>query len=68
MRPLIVLEGAPGYYARFGFEPAIDHGITLPLPDWAPPEAAQVLRLTNDDPALRGRVNYPASFDVLGAH
>jgi putative acetyltransferase len=64
--PFVVLEGDPGYYSRFGFEPAADHDITLPLPDWAPPEAAQVLRLTNDDPGLRGRVAYPASFDVLG--
>lgn len=64
--PLVVLEGDPGYYSRFGFEAAAGHGITMPLPDWAPLEAAQVLRLTNDDPTLRGRVIYPASFEVLG--
>jgi putative acetyltransferase len=64
--PLVVLEGDPRYYSRFGFGPAADHDIILPLPDWAPPEAAQVLRLTNDDPGMRGRVVYPASFDVLG--
>ena len=63
--PFVVLEGDPRYYSRFGFEPAAGHGITLPLPDWAPPEAAQVLRLTNDDPRLQGHVIYPASFDVL---
>jgi putative acetyltransferase len=63
--PLVVLEGDPRYYTRFGFEPAAGHGITMPIPDWAPPEAAQVLRLTNDDPALRGRVIYPPSFEVL---
>jgi putative acetyltransferase len=63
--PLVVVEGDPRYYSRFGFGPAADHGILLPLPDWAPPEAAQVLRLTNDDLELRGRVVYPASFDVL---
>lgn len=63
--PLVVLEGDPGYYSRFGFGPAAGHGITLPLPDWAPSEAAQVLRLSHDDPGLRGTVVYPPSFDVL---
>ncbi len=66
--PLVVLEGSPRYYSRFGFEPAASHGIELPLPDWAPAEAAQVLRLTNDDATLRGSVVYPPSFDVLGDH
>ena len=65
---LIVLEGDPGYYSRFGFEAAAGHEITMPLPDWAPAEVAQVLRLTNDDPSLRGHVLYPASFDVLDDH
>jgi putative acetyltransferase len=61
--PLVVLEGNPKYYGRFGFEPSSAHGITLPLPSWAPPEAAQVLRLTHDDPTIRGRVVYPPAFD-----
>jgi putative acetyltransferase len=65
---IVVLEGDPRYYSRFGFEPAASHGIDLPLPDWAPVEAAQVMRLTNDNPSLRGSVVYPASFDVLGDH
>ena len=39
--PLIVLEGSPVYYARFGFEDAREHGIRIDLPDWAPPEAAR---------------------------
>ena len=64
--PLVVLEGDPRYYSRFGFQPASSHGIELPLPDWAPAAAAQVMPLTNDDPTLRGTVVYPASFDVLG--
>lgn len=66
--PLVVLEGDPRYYSRFGFEPAASHGIELPLPDWAPSAAAQVIPLTNDDPTLRGTVAYPASFHVLGDH
>jgi putative acetyltransferase len=61
--PLIVLEGSPDYYSRFGFEYAAPLGISITLPDWAPPEAAQVLRLENYDPAVRGHVVYPPAFD-----
>jgi putative acetyltransferase len=63
--PLIVLEGSPAYYGRFGFEDSRSHGIHLHLPDWAPPEAGQVLRLAADDPAIRGEVVYPPAFDHL---
>jgi putative acetyltransferase len=63
--PLIVLEGSPVYYARFGFGDARQHGIHIDLPDWAPPEAGQVLRLAHDDPDLRGRVVYPPAFADL---
>jgi putative acetyltransferase len=63
--PLIVLEGSPSYYARFGFADARGHGIHIDLPDWAPPEAGQVLRLANDDPAIRGEVVYPPAFADL---
>jgi putative acetyltransferase len=64
--PMIVLEGDPAYYSQFGFEPAAGLGIAMPLPDWAPPEAAQVLRLAAYDPTdvhVRGHVTYPAAFD-----
>jgi len=61
--PLIVLEGSPTYYSRFGFEDARTHDIQLHVPDWAPPEAGQVLRLTADDPAITGEVVYPPAFD-----
>ncbi len=60
--PLLVLEGSPAYYGRLGFEPAAAHGITITLPDWAPPEAAQVLRLHASDPTMRGHVVYPPAF------
>jgi putative acetyltransferase len=63
--PFVVLEGDPRYYSRFGFEPAPTYGLCLPLPDWAPPEAAQVLRLHPDAPLPSGRVVYPEAFDVL---
>ena len=66
--PVVILEGSPAYYGRLGFEHSIKYGIEIPVPDWAPPEAAQVFRLTSFDPAdptLRGTVIYPAAFDDL---
>jgi putative acetyltransferase len=66
--PLVVLEGSPAYYGRLGFEPSCMYGIELPLPEWAPPEAAQVIRLASfdrDDATVRGRVVYPKAFDGL---
>jgi putative acetyltransferase len=63
--PLIVLEGSPTYYGRFGFESSVARGIQITLPEWAPPEAAQVLRLQNYDPSIRGHLVYPPAFDVL---
>jgi putative acetyltransferase len=63
--PLVVLEGDPAYYCRFGFEDARGHGIRIHLPDWAPPEAGQVLRLTADDPSYTGEVVYPEAFQGL---
>ena len=65
--PLIVLEGSPAYYGRLGFEDARTHGIVIHLPDWAPAEAGQVLRLTNDAASIRGEVAYPPAFDGLTA-
>ncbi|NHN55871.1 N-acetyltransferase [Calidifontibacter sp. DB0510] len=66
--PFVVLEGSPVYYGARGFVPALDHGLQLRLPDWAPAEAAQVRLLSAYDPAdrsLRGPVVYPSSFDAL---
>lgn len=60
--PFIVLEGSPAYYARFGFVDARSHGIRIHLPDWARPEAGQVLALANDDPTIGGEVVYPPAF------
>jgi putative acetyltransferase len=61
--PLVVLEGSPGFYGRLSFEHSVPHGIEITLPSWAPPEAAQVLRLRAYDPAIRGTVAYPSAFD-----
>ena len=66
--PLVVVEGSPAYYGRFGFEHSIAYGIEIDLPEWAPPEAAQVRRLRSfdpDDATLRGKVIYPKAFDGL---
>jgi putative acetyltransferase len=61
--PCVVLEGSPVYYSRFGFEPSAPLGVTLPLPEWAPPDAGQLLRLRHYDPARHGNVVYPPAFD-----
>ena len=66
--PLIVLEGSPVYYGRFGFVHSVPLGIHIPLPEWAPPEAAQILRLRNYDSSIRGHVVYPPAFDDVSAH
>lgn len=66
--PLVVLEGSPRFYGRLGFEHAVAHGITFDLPEWAPPEAAQVRRLSRYDPSIRGHVVYPPAFDRVAGH
>jgi putative acetyltransferase len=58
--PLVALLGAPGYYARFGFGPAQDHGVEAPDPAWG--DYFQVRRLAAYDPALRGPFRYAAPF------
>lgn len=63
--PMVVLEGDPAFYGRLGFEPAAPHGVLLPLPAWAPPEAGQLVRLPGHHGGLRGRVVYPPAFAAL---
>ena len=58
--PVVVVAGNPRYYSRFGFEPSAAAGITIDLPLWAPPEAAQMLRLQSYDAALREHLVFPA--------
>ena len=59
--PLVVLLGDPGYYARFGFRAAAEHGVIPPVARWQP--YFQVRTLTGDDPALAGPFRYPEPFD-----
>jgi putative acetyltransferase len=66
--PMVILEGSPTFYGRLGFEHSVPHGIHINLPSWAPPEAAQVLLLSNYDPSIRGRVVYPPAFDDVIEH
>jgi putative acetyltransferase len=60
--PLVVLEGNPAYYGRFGFRPAGELGIELATP--APEGAFQAIPLRAYDPELSGRLVYPPAFDV----
>lgn len=63
--PVVVLEGSPAFYGRLGFEHSVPLGIHIALPSWAPPEAAQVLRLSGYTGSIRGRVLYPPAFDEV---
>lgn len=66
--PLIVLEGAPGLYARHGYVAADSLGLQRPS-DRIPGPACQVRPLTAYDDALTGRIVYPDvfwRFDAVG--
>jgi len=63
--PAVMVEGIPGYYPRFGFDPAIALGFISPNPK-IPDEAFMVKRLPGYSPDLAGRIVYPPAFDVLG--
>lgn len=57
----VVVLGHPGYYPRFGFGRASDHGIHLSIE--VPDDALMVLSLDNS-PIPSGRVRYAAPFGV----
>jgi len=66
--PLVLVEGIPSYYPRFGFERASLHGITPPSAK-IPEDAFMVKVFANYDPKYRGRVRYPSAFysaDAVG--
>lgn len=65
--PLVILEGSPRYYPRFGFRDCREYGITIDLPDWAPPEAGMVFPLPAYDARVRGRLAYPPAFAATGS-
>lgn len=64
--PFVVLEGAPGLYARWGFTPAADHGLTPPSRR-IPAPACQIAPLTSWDPATTGALVYNDVFWTLDA-
>jgi putative acetyltransferase len=59
--PLVALLGDPRYYARFGFRPAEEYGITPAVPEWRP--HFQVRTLSAYDPGVRGAFAYAEPFD-----
>jgi putative acetyltransferase len=64
--PLVILEGAPALYRRFGFRPASEVGIARPSAR-IPESAFQVRLLDGYDPALVGTVDYPKAFWDTGS-
>ncbi len=63
--PVVVLEGVPSYYPRFGFVPA--HTLRLAPPFPLPAAVWQAYRLPAYRPQVSGTVRYPAAFDFLHA-
>ena len=59
----IVLLGHPTYYPRFGFGPAVDHGITPPQ-DWGP-AYFMLRRLGAWGEGLTGAFRYAPAFERL---
>ena len=63
--PLVTVEGHPSYYPRFGFHVASELGVEMSLPHWAPPEAAMARARPGATDAPRGRLEYPAAFELV---
>ena len=62
--PVVIVEGDPRYYSRFGFRRASELGLEKPseqTPEWA----FQAIALPGHDASVRGRVRYPPPFDGL---
>jgi putative acetyltransferase len=56
--PLLLIEGNPNYYGRFGFTRADQVGIEPP-PEALGPQYFMIRPLTAYDPGFRGRAVYP---------
>ena len=56
--PLLLIEGNPKYYERFGFTRADAVGIEPP-PETHGPQYFMIRPLASYDPAFRGRAIYP---------
>jgi len=57
--PVVVLEGNPAYYGRFGFTRSDEHGIEMP-PESHGPQYFMLRPLRAYDSTLRGRAVYPS--------
>ena len=53
---MVVLQGSPGYYPRFGFRDSRTLGVSMDLPDWAAPEAGMAYPLSAYGPSTRGHL------------
>ena len=62
--PVVMVEGIPAYYPRFGFERASALGFVVPHAS-IPDAAFMVKRLPGYDAGLAGRVVYPSAYDHL---
>lgn len=62
---LVVLQGSPAYYPRFGFSDCRGLGIQMDLPDWAPRDAGMAFPLSAYGPDVRGRLVEPPAFAVV---
>ena len=60
--PLVVVQGHPGYYPRFGFVPGRTIGVLPPEHLGAIDRAWMARRRPGGDPTVRGRVTYPPAF------
>jgi putative acetyltransferase len=56
--PLLLIEGSPEYYGRFGFTRADEQGIEMP-PECRAPQFFMLRPLRAYDSTLRGRAVYP---------
>jgi putative acetyltransferase len=56
--PLLLIEGNPAYYGRFGFVRADEQGIEMP-PESRGPQYFMLRPLRAYDPTVRGRAVYP---------
>ena len=56
--PLLLIEGNPAYYGRFGFTRADEQGIEMP-PESHGPQYFMIRPLRAYDSSLRGRAVYP---------
>ena len=58
--PLLLVEGDPRYYGRFGFRRSDESGIESPAD--VEPQYLMVRRVDVYDPSIRGRLVYPEAF------